>query len=705
MSVFKGKSLFILSLPFIALLFGIALYFYLPSEVDEEDKNVKYVAYIGRYTDIKDTSSVKKESKFDKLHEVTLKKYLSELDLPYTRLELKVFDCKKDGSISASVYDSIAADSNIVAVIDNTWGQDIKHCVNTIREKNIPVISINADRNNGDFGANAIFTGNNDNVPLDIAAFTQKILKTGKINFISEEDYPLHENYLKVFRKKGIQVNKMFTLKGKNFCAEDSTKFYEDLTAFFTANPEEENTLLVVNVHVGVGNHLIDYIDRHFNHLKILGHTYILNPSHVKKFGDKNKNELIVISSPTDALPLKITNDINELKEKYPEYLENPNHPMFVQRCYDAVEIIRNKFKYEGDTFSLYKSDFLSYFHSLKNSTIVSEHKIYEFDSLLTVIPELYFTEYSSGKLNSYPLQLNKERQVIPNLFFGMEIVDIYNIDVNSNSFTSDFYYWIKLDSTNRDAEKFIIFQNLKQNESSQELVFEKQDGSTIYKLYKVSGIFYVNCILEEYPFDEQELFIRAEILSPSNKLKVSFDQKSFSLDKNTIDKFKITEWEKTRFYVTVDNEISMGMHGDPDINQEELNEFKNIYFRLDVRRNPTTPMLEIILPLVLIGLISLSLLFMRDLTFDAMGEVSIGVFMSIVAFSISFSASTPKSNYLTRADLLFWLTFIVVFVNFMIVIVLNAMYKDDRVRELNIRPVVLFLGVFYFALVWWFLT
>lgn len=697
MSVFKGRSLFILSL------FAIAVLCFSCGRSDK--KNVKYIAYIGRYTDIKDTSSTPKESKFDKLHEVALQQYLSNVDLPYTRLELKTFDCQKDGSVSAAVYDSIAADSNIVAVIDNTWGQEIKFCASAIKEKNIPVISINADRNNGDFGANAIFTGNNDNVPLDIAAFARKILKVNKINFISEEDYPLHENYLRIFRKKGIAVNKMFTLQGKSFETADSVAFYNELSAFYASHPEEEGTLLVINVHVGVGNHLIDYIDRHFNHLKILGHTYILNPGHVKKFGDKNNNELIVISSPTDALSQQLTADIDQLKESYPQYLENPNHPMFIQRCYDAVELIKNKFKFQTDTFELHKSDFVDYFHSLKNSSIVTETKIYEFDSLLTIIPELYFTEYSSGKLNSYPLQLNREREVIPNLFFGMEIVDIYNIDVNSNSFTSDFYYWIKLDSNNRDAEKFIIFQNMKQNESSQELVFEKTDGSTIYKLYKVSGIFYVNCQLKEYPFDEQELFIRAEILSPSNKLKVSFDQKSFSLDKKTIDKFKITEWEKTRFYVTVDNEISMGMHGDPDINQEELNEFKNIYFRLDVARNPTGPLLEIILPLLLIGLISISLLFMRDITFDALGEVSIGVFMAIVAFSISFSASTPKSNELTKADLLFWLTFVVVFVNFMIVIVLNALYKEDRVREMNIRKIVLSLGIFYFILVWWFLV
>jgi hypothetical protein len=382
--------------------------------------------------------------------------------------------------------------------------------------------------------------------------------------------------------------------------------------------------------------------------MKMLGHAYVVNMGHLKKFGDKNDNQLIIISNPTDAVTKPLYDDIQKLESAYPDYFDMKNHQMFVERCLDASEILKNKFdlsKQEGFEHidsTVSKESFIEFFHSLRNKTIEEEDEIYEFDSALTVIPELYFTEYSGGKLHSYPLQLNLERKVIPNLFFGMEIVDIYNIDMNANSFTADFYYWVKLDSSNKDAEKFIIFQNMKQNESSKELIFDKTDGSTIYKLYKVSGIFFVNFELKEYPFDLQEIYIRAEILNPSDRLKVSFDQKSFEL----------------KYYVTVDNEIQRGMHGDPDIEEEQLNEFKNIYFRLDVKRKFVTPMLEIILPAIMIGMISLTLLFMRDVSFENLGEVSIGIFMSIVAFSISFSASTPNSDDLTKADFLFWLTF-----------------------------------------------
>lgn len=698
---FTQKRFLISTITLIVLVIG-SIYILKNSLFQKSSKKVKYIAYIGRYTNQADTIPCSKQplNKFDLMHEVTLKKYLKELDLPYTELQLKTFDCRKDGTVSDSIYKEIAKDPDIIAVIDNTWGQHISKCANTIKENNIPIIAINADRNEYDFGTSAIFTGSQDNIPHDMVAYISKVLHKDKINFISEMDYGLHNSYLKAFSEGGITVNKLFTVKGKGFTKDDSTRLYSDIDSYFQKNPSEENTLMVLSVHADIGNDLINYINTRFSKLHLLGHAYIVNTTYLKNFGEGNKNELIIVSNPTDALTKTLYNDIESLKGTYPDYFKNTNHPLFVERCYDAVEMIRNKFDHVPDTSTLSKSDFVSYFHTLHNQIVREEDEIYQFDSILNLVPEIFFTQYQDGRFHSCPLQLNEYREVIPNLFFGMEISDIYDINMDENSFTSDFYYWIKLDSNNRDAEKYIIFQNMKQNESSKELIFEKTDGSTIYKLYKVSGIFYVNYELEKYPFDKQEIFVRAEILSPSTKLKVSFDQKSFDLDSTKIDKFKITEWNKLKYYVTVDNEINLGMYGDPDMEEEKLYEFKNIFFRLNVERKETTPLLEIVLPLVLIGLISISLLFIKDISFENLGEVSIGVFMSIVAFSISFSASTPSADNLTKADYLFWLTFIVVLLNFMVVILVNAIYEPEEVKNIDIRKLSTGLGISYILLV-----
>jgi hypothetical protein len=366
--------------------------------------------------------------------------------------------------------------------------------------------------------------------------------------------------------------------------------------------------------------------------------------------------------------------DIDAMKSQSPELFENANHPMFVDRCMDAVAMIKH-YNELYPNLSITRTSIREYFSNLKDSEFTENGEVFRIDTSNSILPDLYFTSYTKGQLNSYPLQLNLNREIIPNLFFGIEIVDIYDIDMNTNSFTSDFYYWIKMDSAHKDVEKYIVFQNMKQNGSSRELILEKVDGSTVYKLYKVSGLFYVNYNINKFPFDEQELNITAEVLNPTNILKVSFDKKSLDVDSTIMDKFKINEWSKKRFYVTVENQIAKGLHGDPEIDAQSFSAFKNISFRLQVERKILGPLLEIILPLIMIGIVAISLLMIRNVTFENLGEVSIGVFITIVAYSISYSDSTPKTDNLTRADFLFWLTFMVVLVSFLIVIGINSLY------------------------------
>lgn len=682
----------------ISLLVGLGLLLF--SCAKKEAKNTKYIAYIGRYTDVNDTLPLAQQTvnKFDLLHEISLKKYIENIELSHTSLKIKTFDCRKSGRLSDSIYKVIAQDSNIVAVIDNTWGSHIRECAQTIKTQQIPVIAINADRNQLDFGNNAIFTGNNDHVPLDEIFFLKKALKQSKINFISEKDYPIHETFMEEFKKNGIELAHVIELNGKNFSPKDSLQLFANLSQMYALEANQK-TVTIINTHAKIGNMLISYLDKNYSKLKLLGHNYIVDIDRLRNFGAHNKNSLILISHPTDAISKQLTVDIENFTAGHPQYFDYANNSMFVKRCLDAAMIIKNKFKYAKDTNTCTKKDFINYFHSLRGQSVKEQEDLYEFDSLLTMLPELYFVEYGGGKLSSYPLQLSMEREVIPNLFFGMEIVDIYNIDINSNSFTSDFYYWVKLDTSQREAEKFIIFQNMKQNESSKELIIEKRKGSMMYKLYKVSGVFYVNFKLKEYPFDQQEIFIQAEILNPSNQIKVSFDEKTFTIDPATIAKLKINEWQKEKFYVTVENTVSTGLHGDPDISEARMSKFKNIYYRLIVNRNAISPLLEIVLPLYLIGIVAISLLMIKDVSFENLGEVSIGVFITIVAFSISYATATPNTEDLTRADMLFWTTFAVVLIVFLIVIVTNSIYDKDRIVNIDLRRWGVAMGVVFTVL------
>ena len=246
----------------------------------------------------------------------------------------------------------------------------------------------------------------------------------------------------------------------------------------------------------------------------------------------------------------------------------------------------------------------------------------------------------------------------------------------------------------------------MKSNQGTRESIIENTEGSSLYKLYRVSGNYFANYDLADFPFDTQELNVVVEILCPEDRVKISFDQSALLLDSAAVSKYKVTGWNRRACFVTVDNMISRTVKGDPHGTAGVLKKFKNFAFHLRLERVVLGSFLQIILPLVLIGLIGVALLFIRDLSFENVGEVSIGLFLSIIAFSIALNTIIPSSNSLTRADMLFWLTFVVVFASFMIIILLNILFDAERVREIRVHYVrtaiaIMYPVLIYYALFW----
>lgn len=683
---------------FLLILISSTLYFSC-SNKSSKDKPVRYIAYVGRYTD--KNAEKQPDNRFDRMHEYMLRQYVKELNnSSYPVLfELKTFDCKRDPKEAAFVYEQIAKDSSIVGVIDNTWGAHLAGAKEVIRGNAIPLIAINADHNFADFGSQAVFTGNNDYLPAEINSFITKVLGKKEVVFISEEDYSLHKNFLADFEKNGIRVKKMFTLKNSS---KDKQLAFDSLAKAIDAEVKKDSSIrktwVVVNLHNEYGQKLLDYIDAKQTNFHLIGHAYITQTVGSFRFGVQSENELILINSPTDAVSRKIALDLIKFKEEDPKVFLKSVSPMFPKRCYDAVSIIGNYFNLNKDTVPGRK-EFVDYFSSLRNSTQKTSDELYYFNEKNELIPDLYYVQYKDGKLVSYREQLNKKGQVIPNLIAGMEIIDIYNLDVATNTFQADFNYWIKVDSMNADAEKFIIFPNMKESGSAKSLVLEKTENGIIYKLYKVSGLFHQDYDLKEYPFDQQEISISMEVMNPSEKLKIAFDQSAFQEDSNFLGKFKVRAWEKEKYLLTVDNRISSTMRGDPSGIQGELRKYQVFSFRLFVKRTLAGPFLEIIMPLMLIGLVAISLLFIKDLSFSNIGEVSAGTFLGIITFSIAMASLSPSTDSITRSDILFWITFAVVLSCFLTIIICNSLYNTKaEIRELKfVKQLRLFL-IFAYA-------
>lgn len=633
-----------------------------------ENKEVKYVAYVGRFTDLNDASY---ENLYDQINTIALSHYLEEIndDLEGLELELLEFDCKKSPQLADSIYELIATNKDILFTVDNTWGVDLKGSQQTIKTSNLPVLAINGDRNNLDFGSSVLFTGNGEPLPTYLSSYLKKGLDSDSLIFISEVDYELHNNYMRSIENGDLEMVRYIPFENNDLSSADSLTFFQQIKDSLSNNSYP----IVINAHSRMGSKIVNYINDEFKGKTILAHTYIVKMDEVNV--TDHGNSLVFMTTPKDALSQAVNEDIEYFQSLDSSLFNKSNVPFVVKRCVD----IRNLLSYHLDQQAdLTKEGFQTYFNNCIGNEVVVENNIYRFTQDGDLIKDQIFAEYKNGQFNTLTQQLTPDNRVIPNIIFGADIQDIYEVDVNSNSFTADFYYWIKYDSTNSGAERYILFQNMKQSESSKELLYEKKQGSTIYKLYRGSGKFFVDFEMSQFPFDEQELEIQVQMLQPSDYMSISFDLASMEDPQVAMDKFKVTGWDKANYFVTVDNLLTENLRGDQLEGEQRLRKFKNVVFRLKIKRLIWPAVLQIVLPLFMIGSIAIAVMFLRNQKFKNLGEVAAGIFLTIVAFSIALSDMAPSSSVLTKADLLFLLTFLVVCIGFLNLIIKNVMSKTD---------------------------
>jgi hypothetical protein len=349
-----------------------------------------------------------------------------------------------------------------------------------------------------------------------------------------------------------------------------------------------------------------------------------------------------------------------------------------MKRCLDSISLIKlalNSPEVESPR-RVTRDAFARVFRGWLGGPLRGEYDLYEFDSAGKLKKEIFFEQHRSRVSGSYLVQLNEDRDVIPNIRFGLDILDISDVDINSHTFHAELYYWHTLDKGHQDAQKYVQFANLSEVQYWDSLPAIKRDG-IVYQLHRLSAKFYADYKLRRYPFDEQEFTITLEIVNPSDQVRISFDHQHFEQSKDErSSSFRIKGWDIKNYYATVDNVVSSSLRGNPNHIGRRPLRFKVLNVRLIAGRQIWSPLVMIIFPLIMIGLAATALMYVKDTSFASIGEVSVGTFLSIVTYSIAYASITPDSSVLTRADVLFYTTFAIVLANFIAVIVTNSMQR-----------------------------
>ncbi len=212
--------------------------------------------------------------------------------------------------------------------------------------------------------------------------------------------------------------------------------------------------------------------------------------------------------------------------------------------------------------------------------------------------------------------------------------------------------FFIGLNLMIKKIKKIFFYRNTKSTMETK--ILSKTEDGVRYSLYKVSGIFQGNLDLKDFPFDKQHLSIGLEMIGSSENVRISFENNIIREDLK-IEDINLSGWDIDDIYISIDesidNIITYSLGELLNIKNKETEKRHSLNIHVDIERSPLKGFITLVLPLLMISLATILLLFVKNLSFNNIGEVIVVIFLSIVTHSIPFSQLTPSSNIATIAD------------------------------------------------------
>lgn len=620
---------------------------------------------------------------------------------------------------SAAIYQKITADNRHILVVDSTWGAHVRAAADTIRARKIPVITLNADRSGINYDKRVVFLGHDDNTPSDVVKIIKDSVDHDVLIYISETDYVLSKKFELEAKQKDVNIDYRFTVSNSKFNdieMLDLKKQIQDVLG----NGDYEKPLIMINTHRFWGVPIIGFINESLSGVTSIGGAYVLGA--VERDGVvefKRGNRFLVLTHPADTLPKYIAEEYFWLKENQAAAVkELVNLPLFIKRLYNSFSIIQSavsaaqqKVDYKDQPRKEIRTALLNIFTSISSSgRFISERDELKFSPNLDLKKDVVISELNEIGSRAYGRQFDDYGELVNSVRFGFDYDSIRagEIDLNNNTFFAEFLFWLEYDSSLQErTDKKFKFEDIfhfsnRRGEESLRHIATLEENDRISMIYKVSGTFNGNFQVNNFPRDQQELAVGIEIRNPNeNRYRLAFDPGQFDYASFSGRGAQINGWNILRFYTTVDNEIARAYGGSRSGGSfENVQEIEGLNLRILVERKIIGPLVTLLLPLSMMALASVSILFTGDTRFSTIGETVVVIFLSVVTYSVAFSDFKPDTNFLTKADYIFYATFILVLFIFLFIIFLNTLV-GERIKTLYGNVVSYGVGISSLLVYW----
>jgi len=294
----------------------------------------------------------------------------------------------------------------------------------------------------------------------------------------------------------------------------------------------------------------------------------------------------------------------------------------------------------------------------------------------------------------------------------GIWIVDITAIDSAQQNFTADIavvLQWkdARLAHTGTGLAHYALDQIWTPqvaiaNETSTvsrkfpESVEVESDGTVIYR-QRYAGSFTQSLRLQSFPFDRQAFHIQlvairyrpneVVFVPDENWIREGLQQAAGISPSITLPDWTVEKWDaKARVYA-----LTPGM------------QYSGYVFEFTASRNVEHYILKVILPLVLIVMMSWSVFWIDPVTSNSQISVAVTSMLTLIAYRFAVDSQLPRLPYVTRLDVFFLISTLLVFfslIEVLVTTILDHNQQTERAKKIDRYCRVIFPVIFAIALI-----
>lgn len=256
--------------------------------------------------------------------------------------------------------------------------------------------------------------------------------------------------------------------------------------------------------------------------------------------------------------------------------------------------------------------------------------------------------------------------------FVGVHIMNIYDLEMPTNSFYIDFYLWVKWKGELNPVEH-IYFTNLVEvgsfvKEPLYETVQNLNDGNK-YMLFRIEGRFFNPFSVQNFPIDKQILSVLIENEEyQMNQLIYLADDNQSGLHDNVI----IPGWEIKKLTInSIQNEYKTSF----GITDNQYEKYSELNVSLIISRPLNYFIWKLLLPLIVVLISSVSFIYFPINDFSSRFYLPIYAILTAVFLQLSYASAIPETGYMVLMDKIYVATYLIFLLNMIQIVVFSRLY------------------------------